>query len=835
MNGDISRSTFDADKGYSSVREQQGRLRTDADHNEQVDIDLFDERTVRTDVIGDSGAPQGDAGMAITSTGPALHIGAGRYYVDGIRCENRPDSATFVDFTAQPFLPEAVLPSTAGVFVAYLDVWERPITAIQDPAIREVALGGADTTTRTQVIWQVKLLPIATPGASPSCASPFDEWSALLAGTDGTLDVRVTPAGTTTDPCVVPEEAGFRGVQNQLYRVQVHDIHPTDGPRFKWSRDNAAIVASVLAQPSADVVDVDRLGPGGAAGLELGTFVELTDDHDDLLERPGRLGRIVDIEERVRLVLDLDGAYTFHDDRHPQARGWSDAGVQPTGTTWIALEDGIEVRFAGTLRPGDAWIIPARTAILAGTLDRQIEWPHDGGGASIPQSPSAPIHHYAKIAVLGFDGTNWTVIDDCRPQFAPLVDEIAFGSRGGDGQHAPSGHFLPAPIVVGVSQGLLGLAGRTIRFSLVADAIAGLRGGLTATEPAADGTATTVTSIDVDTNSAGLAQVWWKLGAAPGAEAPPDLYQPSMAQLVEARLLDAGGSPQQLATRFVAIPVDDTVLVAAGGEGQSGRPGQVLPIALRARVTAGSRPVPDARVRFIVMDDHFNGAPLGEFTGGSIHASANLVTPEPWAGGSRLRAAVVATDAAGVAQVQWILGTETGLTTQRVTAALLDIAGTETAQSTLFTAQLAPATVMGTKITLASGNATVTERMHVSLGQLKSGIRITIADDLSFGVHARLRVEALLPVTWANNGVRPTGEPIDLHLPLVLHAMPDAHGHELVWQLQPVENETLGRVLHADETHGERPIVLGFRLEPIADNQGFSNLLWWSRDVLVVP
>src|SRR5688572_11088846 len=98
MHGDLSRFTFDPAKAYSSVREQQGRLHTDADGNEQVDILLHDQRSTRMDVIGDSGAPADDAGMAVVSVGAGLRISTGRYYVNGLRCENRAPGASSIDF-----------------------------------------------------------------------------------------------------------------------------------------------------------------------------------------------------------------------------------------------------------------------------------------------------------------------------------------------------------------------------------------------------------------------------------------------------------------------------------------------------------------------------------------------------------------------------------------------------------------------------------------------------------------------------------------------------------------------------------------------------------------
>ncbi len=55
------------------------------------------------------------------------------------------------DFPTPPNL------ATGTRYLVYLDVWERHITALEDDYIREKALGGPDTATRTQVVWQVKI------------------------------------------------------------------------------------------------------------------------------------------------------------------------------------------------------------------------------------------------------------------------------------------------------------------------------------------------------------------------------------------------------------------------------------------------------------------------------------------------------------------------------------------------------------------------------------------------------------------------------------------------------------------------------------------------------
>src|SRR5262249_52642371 len=65
-----------------------------------------------------------------------------------------------VTYLTQPFFPgdpgaENQL-LMGGLYFFYLDVWRRQRPALEDGAIREVALGGPDHATRTQVVWQVK-------------------------------------------------------------------------------------------------------------------------------------------------------------------------------------------------------------------------------------------------------------------------------------------------------------------------------------------------------------------------------------------------------------------------------------------------------------------------------------------------------------------------------------------------------------------------------------------------------------------------------------------------------------------------------------------------------
>jgi hypothetical protein len=83
MKADISRSTFKKSKHYRKVNLQQGRVQTDADWNEQIDIQVHHERTFLQDIIGRTGAQTENSGFEIkvdpSKVGYA--IGAGHYYV----------------------------------------------------------------------------------------------------------------------------------------------------------------------------------------------------------------------------------------------------------------------------------------------------------------------------------------------------------------------------------------------------------------------------------------------------------------------------------------------------------------------------------------------------------------------------------------------------------------------------------------------------------------------------------------------------------------------------------------------------------------------------------
>ena len=429
MKGDFSRDTFDPLKHFSRVLTQQGRVSLDADWNEQADITAHRTETEARDVIGLCGAPKHNAGFKILNGSRGdFTIGAGRFYVDGILCQNDQEVA----FTNQSDLPGTTSIKDSGSYLVYLDVWQRHLTALDDAEIREVSLGGPDTATRAKIIWHVKILRIGDVGTGGTCADDLASWNELIARSTGRLSARTRPDEQSDKPSIVPPSAGFTGLENQLYRVEIHNAGELGGgssaPTFKWSRDNASIVAAVQSIGNGKI-KLTTARHDTALGFGPGQWIEITDDRHDLLALPGTLARIRKVED---LVLTVDPATAIPPGAlsdldlalHAKVRRWDSPGLSdvsvPVGNDhFLPLEDGVEVKFEnGIYKTGDYWMIPARTA----TGD--VEWPQDTAlpPNPVPRLAHGIVYHFCRLAIIEVSDGNVAVMEDCRPQFRPLTE-----------------------------------------------------------------------------------------------------------------------------------------------------------------------------------------------------------------------------------------------------------------------------------------------------------------------------------------------------------------------------------------------------------------------------
>jgi hypothetical protein len=457
--GDFTRDTFDSTKHFSRVLMQQGRVQVDADWNEQASILLHYLRTLATDLMGPHWGPKlfnGDEnkGFLIDKGGTDdkndFLISAGRYYVDGILCEND-DGTAYREQSEFPLDNEDL---KTGVSLVYLDVWERHITQADDGLIRETALGGPDTATRAKVVWQVKVIPPAEfsdtwsgiSGATDSAKqTAIEDFLKTQVGakprwiTTGTMRAKAKTRDRAGEPCSISPESRYRGLENHLYRVEIHNSGPAwnkltekngkpggnikEAATFKWSRDNSSIDFPLISLDDGRAT-LASLGRDNGSTLRINDWVEIIDDSLVLRGSPAPLRRVesIDALEMSVTLKNPEGLPEYDEEdiaKHPRLRRWDfrseddedralpvteASGDEPSD--WIALEDGIQIQFPvaeatgdpRTYRSGDYWLIPARTA----TGD--VEWKSrtDSSGRKGPEAlpPHGIDHHYAPLAVI---------------------------------------------------------------------------------------------------------------------------------------------------------------------------------------------------------------------------------------------------------------------------------------------------------------------------------------------------------------------------------------------------------------------------------------------------
>jgi len=479
MTSDITRDSFDPYLHYTRVVMQQGRVQLDADWNEQVEITERYLRTLAADLIGPFGGPKDDCGFAVGTDRAVLTgmtgkyglpleqarvdeigkrldngdflIGPGRYYVYGWLVEND-GPVTYSEQVGYPFDDETTLEKVRGAnaFLIYLDVWERSVTGVENPDLVEVALGGADTATRAQLVWQVKILRGTT---TMSCSST----ATLKRTRPPFLRARASQPAQQPDVCVIDPAAPYRGAENQLYRVEIHRGGPArpagataGGATFKWSRENGSVVFPVLdlaenTGTNETTAELATLGRDRRLGLVTEDWVEIVDDGYALraAAEPLHLVERIDRDGLTAVLAGLGPAGTGQDQAlHPLLRRWdhdaSDPATSDQGALlvtesadaaggWIELEDGVQIQFPvsavtgepNEYRTGDYWLIPARTA----TGD--VIWPRRQVGDQVEweaRPPNGVEHHYAPLAVASVDDNGrWTFTSpDCRKQFDSL-------------------------------------------------------------------------------------------------------------------------------------------------------------------------------------------------------------------------------------------------------------------------------------------------------------------------------------------------------------------------------------------------------------------------------
>ena len=274
-------------------------------------------------------------------------------------CENERDCYAYEQPDLPPLGENNPNPVKAGTHLVYLDVWEQHITYLDDPSIRETALGAPDTSTRTKIVWQVKALRIGD-GDRIFDICTSRSWLHLKEQTLGTLEAIV-------------DKGGYRGLDNQLYRIEIHDGGNLNQATFKWSRNNGSVASKVESfNPLENKISIYVDGKDHLQKFTSGQWIEIIDDRYELWGMPGMMFQIQNIEGNV-ISFDKDTfkgtlstSVTYPQEFNPKIRRWDSVGgfISITADHYIDVEDGIQVKFSpGPYRTGDYWYHTSQNAI----------------------------------------------------------------------------------------------------------------------------------------------------------------------------------------------------------------------------------------------------------------------------------------------------------------------------------------------------------------------------------------------------------------------------------------------------------------------------------------
>jgi hypothetical protein len=441
MHGDYSLNPFAYRDNVSRVLYQQGRVQLDSDLNELTESLVRASRMLAHDVIGPHGGVL--ESFQVTHGVDGFKLAAGQYWVDGIRCVNPPHTGGRCEFfdgdtfpsgplllTAQPWMfapkkPDEKAERAAGLF--YLDAFEHHLSPAQDDSLREAALMGADTTSRAIVVWQVKKLSEEQMARWTNIrdhlpakeqlgiCDPAQVALNLVLRSRARLRARATVA-ESNEACVISPDARYRGAENRLFRVEIHD---TDTPTFKFSRDNGAEVYPIR-ELNGTVVQLESLGRDQRTAIRVNDWVEIVDDEVLLMNKALKLRQVVDVRRHDMTVIlnaEPEEDAGTNPDLHPLLRRWAGPPRKLRTDKWMDVADGVQVEFllpkgdGAGFRTGDYWLVPTRTA----TGD--VIWPRQGKQPrALP--PHGVEHHYAPLEEWLGTGQELTKY---RKSFVPLT------------------------------------------------------------------------------------------------------------------------------------------------------------------------------------------------------------------------------------------------------------------------------------------------------------------------------------------------------------------------------------------------------------------------------
>jgi hypothetical protein len=469
MPSDIAKVTLDYLRQYDTVVFQQGRVGLEADNNESSRLAAERLRQESAEIVGMTGTP--DDGYAVSAGVKPydLLIKHGTMYVDGVRVFapadiTYDDQSDWSDHQTDPLWRDVAGPADNELVALVLK--EHEVGAIEDSALREVALGGPDTCARTKIVQHVIRLDttktkcadamaelkaqLAQDGIVPDPRSldASGNWSGGRLIPQGELQVNFQTSSTTHDACEPQAQGGYVQADNQMIRIKITSAGPPTSTLI-WAYDGASFVyraevqdGTTLKLATTPVDDFHRPRKGqvveilrAAARLYTGSNdgPGLLSDNDFVAALDGivtPLGKDYDPDSGlITLSQPLPAEYQSPTDNPPFdaskkamvfVRMWEQQKDFVPGTFASIGHTGVEVNFRPglTLHAGSYWMVAVRPTTPTNVYpDRYLR---DFQPAEGPRLWVCP------LAVIGWavaeKGVLLNPLDDCRNNFANLVE-----------------------------------------------------------------------------------------------------------------------------------------------------------------------------------------------------------------------------------------------------------------------------------------------------------------------------------------------------------------------------------------------------------------------------
>jgi hypothetical protein len=455
MAGDRARVSYDPSRQWRGLIAQQGRVTVEADWNEAATIDRERDRLATLDAVGPVGTP--DHGYSVTAvpagtvspagTAPPgvpgdLIIGHGTLYLGGERLDlgapvtysKQPD---WLDHSTDTLYTAPAVPAGNASELVYLLAFEQEVSAVEDPALADVALGGPDTMQRQRILQHFVRQPTQASTCSDAWSAftsslgarglQFDAASMMIESTT-MLQVTFTTTVSAPGPCQPVATGGYLGAENQMIRVMVTRA---ETPTIVWGFDDASFLYRVqsatydsssgnttITLVSAPVDSYHAPAAGQAVEL-LRDAVQLT-DADYIASATGFVSSLTGSYNSDLKQVVISGQpptdYLSAATQQLYLRVWQSTAAAPLGEAIELSGTGVAVTLAsstGNLHVGDFWRFALRP------IQPAIVYPERYLDAA--QSPDGPRTWACPLAVLSWLNGKATATT-CVPPFSNLVE-----------------------------------------------------------------------------------------------------------------------------------------------------------------------------------------------------------------------------------------------------------------------------------------------------------------------------------------------------------------------------------------------------------------------------